>query len=528
MSAFNEKKPEPEVIRNFHGERVYATSKKTDLIGLASCSLVSDKFYESKADQLKRALSLVEEVAKVDPEFVAKLAVYSRNELGLRSFPALLIAALSKYHKGDDLVSRAARNFVFRVDDVMEVLGAYALVNDVKSTQLNKISVQLKKGLGDSLNKFNEYSLGKYKRDTREITLKDAVCLLHPKPITSENSELFKKILNDTLAVPETWETEISAKGNKAEVWESLVANGKLPALATLRNINNLLKADVSTACLKNALDALENRITGSKIFPFQVYIAWKTVASKTGTKSFNRFGYGAYSEDQIVADPTKVGFVLRRLEKVFEKLHTKEYFENLTGYPSSEFDNTLVAIDSSGSMGNTINEKSIVTSCEVGGALAAIIAFATEFSHTVQFDADCRVLKPSSSAMGLIKNATDTPGGTTYGHKVMEHAIRSGKSYKRIMFFTDMILYHVGSFYGMRSTNELRKTILEYRKKVNKDVKIFFFDVAGYANSSPIAKNDENIWTIHGWTEKIFSLIKILEEGGSIEKTISSKVMLK
>jgi len=101
-----------------------------------------------------------------------------------------------------------------------------------------------------------------------------------------------------------------------------------------------------------------------------------------------------------------------------------------------------------------------------------------------------------------------------------------SGKKYKRIMFFTDMILYSDGA-YG-RDKNELRRTIAEYRKKVNKDVKVFFFDVAGYANSSPIAKNDENVWTIHGWTEKIFSLIKVLEDGGSIEKAISAKVTLK
>jgi hypothetical protein len=524
MSAFNEVKEKAEVTRNFEGERVYATSKKTDLIGLASCSLVSDKFYESAEGQLERALSLVSDVAKVDPEFVAKLAVYARQELGLRSFPALLVAALSKFHKGDDLVGRAARNFVFRVDDVMEVLGAYALVNGIKPSKLDKISVQLKKGLGDSLNKFNEYSLGKYKRDSREITLRDAVCLLHPKPITEENSVLFKKVLEDKLEVPETWETRISAEGNKSEVWESLVAEGKLPPLATLRNMVNMLKADVSNDCLRKALEDLKKKITGSKIFPFQVYTAWKTVGIKTGNVS-SRYHYGRQDVEEIEANPTKAKFVMKGLEKVFEELHTPAYFENITGYPAKEFDGTLVAIDSSGSMGGNINPKSVVTSCEVGGALAAIMSFATDFSNTVQFDSTCREIKSATTAMGLIKNACDTPGGTTCGHKVMEYAITRKLHYKRIMFFTDMVLYADRSSYGYE--NELRKTILEYRKKVNQDVKVFFFDVAGYGNVSPIAKNDTNIWTINGWTEKIFSLIRVLEDGGSIEKAISSKVKL-
>jgi len=49
------------------------------------------------------------------------------------------------------------------------------------------------------------------------------------------------------LPTPETWETEISLKGNKASTWQSLIDHNKLPFMAMLRNLRNLLNAGIST-----------------------------------------------------------------------------------------------------------------------------------------------------------------------------------------------------------------------------------------------------------------------------------------
>lgn len=38
-----------------------------------------------------------------------------------------------------------------------------------------------------------------------------------------------------------TWETQVSARGNKAEVWEDLLDQNSLPFMAMLRNLRNLL-----------------------------------------------------------------------------------------------------------------------------------------------------------------------------------------------------------------------------------------------------------------------------------------------
>lgn len=72
------------------------------------------------------------------------------------------------------------------------------------------------------------------------------------------------------LPVPETWETVISAKGNDARVWESLIDHQKLPFMATLRNLRNLLLAGISAKHHDGIISRLRNErsVANSRQFP--------------------------------------------------------------------------------------------------------------------------------------------------------------------------------------------------------------------------------------------------------------------
>ena len=48
------------------------------------------------------------------------------------------------------------------------------------------------------------------------------------------------------LDIPKTWETELSDKGNKKEVWEQLILSNQLPYMAMMRNLRNILKVGIS------------------------------------------------------------------------------------------------------------------------------------------------------------------------------------------------------------------------------------------------------------------------------------------
>lgn len=71
---------------------------------------------------------------------------------------------------------------------------------------------------------------------------------------------------------PETWERELSLRGNRASVWEELIDNGKLPFMAMLRNLCNLLRTGISARHHELVLQRLqhEKSVIHSRQFPFR------------------------------------------------------------------------------------------------------------------------------------------------------------------------------------------------------------------------------------------------------------------
>lgn len=84
------------------------------------------------------------------------------------------------------------------------------------------------------------------------------------------------------LPVPETWETQISTKGNKAKVWEDLIDHQKLPFMAMLRNMRNLLLAGVQPKYISWLVKKLtdEYAVTNSRQFPFRFFSAYQVIMS--------------------------------------------------------------------------------------------------------------------------------------------------------------------------------------------------------------------------------------------------------
>ena len=101
--------------------------------------------------------------------------------------------------------------------------------------------------------------------------MKDALFLVHPKAKDEAQQALFNKIVKDELQVPYTWEVELSALGQqkfdsdevKKDVfrakWEELIFSNKMGYMATLRNLRNILEAEVSKTALNKVCDYLSN-----------------------------------------------------------------------------------------------------------------------------------------------------------------------------------------------------------------------------------------------------------------------------
>ena len=247
-----------------------------------------NKFYESGDNRVRRIADLVR---KVDPGFVASLAIYAREEMHLRSVPLLLLVELAQCHRDDSLVSRAVSRVVQRADEITELLMCYQW--RMGRNKLNKLSSQIRKGLAESFNRFDEYQFAKYNRTNRKVTLRDALLLVHPKPKDEKQAEIFRKILKDTLETPYTWETELSAAGKlateskkrksetKQEVWRQLVRSGRLGYMAMLRNLRNMIDCGLDEETMQMVCDRLAapNEVRKSKQLPFRFLSAYMELA---------------------------------------------------------------------------------------------------------------------------------------------------------------------------------------------------------------------------------------------------------
>lgn len=165
-------------VVNHEGVPAFTLTKELELYTAVATSGLTDQFYEKESDKLQRIIQLI---AKKDAAFVAKLSVYVREQMCLRSIPLVLTVELAKLHRGDDLVRKLTSRVVQRADEITELLAYYAVANqrnDVK--QLNKLSKQLQNGLADAFNKFDAYQFAKYNRDAT-VKLRDGLFQVHPK-----------------------------------------------------------------------------------------------------------------------------------------------------------------------------------------------------------------------------------------------------------------------------------------------------------------------------------------------------------
>ena len=357
--TYNSIATEQEIIMNYEGEKAYKMSSEMELYTAVVTCALSDKFYESKDGRIERIASLIRQV---DPEFVAKLAVYTRTQMNLRSIPMFLIVELAKIHNGDSLVKRTIEKTVLRADEIMELLMCYQLRNaEGKSIKkLGKLSRQVQEGLKSAFNRFDEYQFAKYDRSNLEVKLKDALFLVHPKASSPEQQAIFDKIVSGELQTPYTWETQLSELGQKhfatkeekAEavkvLWEELIDSGRLGYMALLRNLRNILQANVSPAHIERVASHICDpaKVAKSKQLPFRFLAAYKELMDVTSVHTAT---------------------MLSALEKA-----VRESVNNLEGFGADT--SVLVAADVSGSMFTTISPKSSVMNYDIGILLSMLL----------------------------------------------------------------------------------------------------------------------------------------------------------
>src|ERR1039458_8644800 len=251
-----------------------ARSLSTDLQlrrSVLACLLWESQFYE---DGVEIAGRIAELVPKVSAEKVAALAVEAREQMKLRHAPLLLVREMARHATHRGLVAETLGRVVQRADELSEFVAIYW------AGGRQPLSAQVKKGLAAAFGKFDEYALAKYDR-AGAVRLRDVLFLCHARHVDEAQAALWKRLVDNELATPDTWEVALSATGRgespegnrevaKREVWERLLADRKLGALALLRNLRNLHQAGVSEELVLTAFAEMKT----DRVLPFRFLAA--------------------------------------------------------------------------------------------------------------------------------------------------------------------------------------------------------------------------------------------------------------
>ena len=352
-----------------------------------SCMLWESNFYEDGstiADRIKSLIPLVK------PETVALMAIEAAEDMKLRHVPLLIVREMAKLPTHKHLVAMTLERVIRRADSLAEFLSLYWL--DGKCP----VSNQVKKGLGNAFKQFDEYALAKYDRAGR-VRLRDVLFVTHPKPQDKAQERLWKRLVDNKLKTPDTWEVALSAsKGeDKKAVWTRLLKEGKIPAFAFIRNLRNFVNEGVSKDLVRETFKTLKTE----RLLPFNFVTAARFCPD--------------YEPE---------------LEKAM-----LECLGNQTKIPGK----TILLVDVSGSMDTALSSKSETTCVDAAAGLAILAREMFEDIEIITFSNDV-VKVPARHGFALrdaIKNSQHH-GGTELGKAISQ--INVTHDYDRLIVFTD------------------------------------------------------------------------------------------
>ena len=229
----------------------------------------------------------------------------------------------------------------------------------------------------------------------KAISLRDAMFLVHPKPKDDIQKEVFRKLANNELESPDTWEVQLSAGKDKKETWERLLRENKLGALALLRNLRNMDSANVDKNLIKESISKMKTE----RVLPFRFISAAR---------------YASQLEPEL----------------------EKSMFKCLNGFEKMP-GKTVLLIDVSGSMTNSISAKSDLKRLDAACGLGMLLREICEEVEIITFS-DQVVQVPLRSGFALRDAIVNSqPSGNTYLGQAIK-VVDNNRTYDRLIVITD------------------------------------------------------------------------------------------
>lgn len=445
-----------------------------------------DGYYETSDEWFSRFVQNVAEVVALDPTFCFQLAAYARDKRGLklRASPLALFVEAALQTSTQGLARLYAHDVILRADEPGEVIGYFLSHYGRKNGGKLTLPHGLRKSLDVALRKFNEYHLAKYAGGSRSVSLRDVFRLVRPTPETREQSALWKKVVSNSLATPDTWEVGLSkarAPEEKRQVWERLIREKKLGVFAALRNLRNMDEVGVPQELVSSVFT--ETAVLDSGILPFQWYKAVQNI-SATWTTMIEQCLLWSLKSQTL---PGK----------------------------------TLVVADNSSSMSQSRNTLNM-SLASIANLLGAMVVSMSENGRAGTFGDVFKYAHRAAPSLGVLRNKDiiDETGRTT-GHSTNAWTVFrqiQDEPYDRIILLSDMQCY-VSTNYseGVSTADAWWK---KYKAR-HPGCRLYSINLASQDNTAQFDKRND-VFELAGFSETIFDYIRAMEVGSDMTDIIA------
>ena len=490
---------------NEAGGRAYSLNAQHQLAQYAATGCLNRTFYASASDQLDTVLKLTE---KVEPEFIAKTALYARHTGYMKDMPALLCAVLSVKSPGllaeifERVIDNAKmlRNFV----QIMRsgVVGRKSLGTLPKRLVLQWIESRTDKQLFVG-------SIG------NDPSLADVIRMVHPKPQSASRNALFGYLIGRPYSkddLPEIVQQYEKFKRNtnpgKVPVpdvpfqlltslplttrdWEQIARNASWQM--TRMNLNTFARHGVFGN--RELVNLVANRLRDaelvrkSRVFPYQLLTAWKNVGGQKNDVP-------GLVQDAL-QDAMEVA--TENVPKIAGKVHVFPDISGSMHAPVTGFrqgaTSATCCIDVAALVAATIKRKN----------LEAVV---TPFSDRIT---SCR-LNSRDTVMTNAEKLARLPSGGTNCSLPLRELNRQKASGDLIIYVSDNESWidSKRSWSGQLATETMKQWNIF--KKRNRQAKMVCIDIQPYGTTQAVESDD--IINVGGFSDQVFRLIADVANG--------------
>ena len=486
MANFNKVKHKGPNAVTHEGGNAYEKSPVDEWLNFLFSSFMEDKFYEASTVQQKRFLDLTQKMCdNYGPTFVAKAAVFARNELGMRSVSQLVAAWLNT--QTFETKRAFYKAFMHRPDDVAEIFAAIDFLE-------NKRSHALIRGTADYLSGISASTLAKYKLSSRNYNMFDLINITHA------NSDAINQYKKNELEQADTWEVKISTAADseaRQQEWKRLVEQHKLGYMALIRNLNNILACkNIDREWVQTYLVpqiTAESAIKRSLMFPYRFYTAYRNLKVRN---------------DDVV-------YALGQAFTIACKTNAPQ-LEGTSG----------ILLDVSGSMEDHISSKSNITIKEVGACFAVGLYIANPKCKIVKFGTNAKTVQLNllDNPFEMIKKLcnNDNCGYGTEINPAFEVISRCGKATEldRMFIISDMQVMDANGRMDWYNMKRGKSAIEVYHKKFGM-LPAYSFDLGHY--HTQVLSPTDHIRYVTALNDQVFKFIGLLESGINLVDYINS-----